>query len=167
MKFFWGLITGVFGTCAIFGIGAVVIYVVLFGWSAVEGDEMAASYPEFVVEGGTVSRAVWYYDDDINVFEVSRGEGEITALSLEAQLSKHGWRVERVSESHLYASKPWYSPGESSISRLQAVAVFLNTGVIRVTVSRHHVPMNGPLWLSQPPPALPGMHWPSPKGDVP
>jgi hypothetical protein len=144
MKFFWGLITGVFGTCALFGIGAVVISVFLFAWSAVEGDEMAARYPEFVVEGGTVSRAVWYYDDGEEVFEVSRGEGEITALSLEAQLSKHGWRVERVSESHLYASKPWYSPGESSINRLQAVVVFLNTGVIRVRVSRHHVPTAWP-----------------------
>jgi hypothetical protein len=109
MKFFGGLITGVFGTCALFVIAAVVGHMVFSGWSAVEGDEMAASYPEFVVEGGTVSRAVWYYDDDTNVFEVSRGEGEITALSLEAQLSKHGWRVEGVSESHLYASKPWGS----------------------------------------------------------
>jgi hypothetical protein len=141
MKFFWGLITGFFGTCALL----VIAHMVFSGWSAVESDKMAASYPEFVVEGGTVSRAVWYYDNGEEVFEVSRGEGEITALSLEAQLSKHGWRVERVSESHLYASKPWDSPGESCIYRLQAVVVFLNTGVIRVRVSGHRIPTAWPV----------------------
>jgi len=146
MKFFWGLITGFFGTFALFVIAVVVGNMVFSGWSAVESDEIAARYPEFVVEGGTVSRAVWYYDNGAEVFEVSRGEGEITALSLEAQLSKHGWRVERVSESHLYASKPWDSPGESEsyINRLQAVVVFLNTGVIRVRVSGHLIPTAWP-----------------------